>query len=267
MTFMLFGAYYGTMKKIAFALVFVLCVLGLSAQAGIELGLGFQYGTARIFDKTIIREITEPGIVAGARFNLGPIGLFARAGALFPSRVSEGDLTISSSNFNYILFINGALGPSLQIPLGPVSFALDLGLSINDLVYGGSHRENIDTRWVVKLEHLGTSYQGGREYRNIKMSESYGDIGIGLFGNAAFRFHFSKTIFMELAAAASFDFIRIRSYSFSADFSNTSYAGSWSSDFPEGKVEGDKLVLEKDSELSIFKQFIFIPSISVGFRF
>jgi hypothetical protein len=262
------------MKKV---LIFALLIgVGLSLfgqDGGVELGLGFQYGTARVFDKsTTMREITEPGVLLTLRFVPGPIGLFARLGALFPSEVIEGDLTLNYEEYNYILFINGALGPTFNVPLGSFAFIFDVGLSINDLLYGGSYRDTIDARWSIKLENLGTTYSGGHTYENIKMNEVYNDVAIGIFGNAVLRFSFTRNVYLELAAAASFDFLRFLNYSFSADLTgNAAWPAQAKADFPADKLDDPdnptKLILESDSVFKVFKQYTFVPSLSVGFRF
>jgi hypothetical protein len=256
------------MRKIFVLVLFIGFGGFLSAQ--ISAGLGFQYGTARVFDKGhTLREITEPGVLLTVRLMPATVGAFGRIGMLFPSEVIEGDLTFSYSQYDYILFFNGALGASFQVPLSSrFSFIFDAGLSINDLFYGGSYTETIDTRWTIKLENIGQTYTGGRVFNNVKMRETYNDINFGLLGNAAIRFHFTQAVFLELGAAGSFDFLRLRTYKFAADFSSVKATyPDWADDFPNGKVEGDKLVLDSDSKFSVFKQFTFIPSISIGMSF
>jgi hypothetical protein len=257
------------MRKI-FILVLFFTGFGGFLFGQVSAGLGFQYGTARVFDKgETLREITEPGVLLTVRFIPATAGVFGRIGMLFPSEVTEGDLTFSYSHYDYILFFNGAFGASFQVPLNSrFSFIFDAGISINDLFYGGSYTETIDTRWTIKLENIGQTYTGGREFKNVKMRETYNDINFGLLGNAAMRFHFTKSVFLELGAAASFDFLRLRTYKFAADFSSVKATyPDWADDFPNGKVEGDKLILDSSSKFSVFKQFTFIPSISVGMSF
>jgi hypothetical protein len=257
------------MKKILVLALFI-GLGGLAfAQAGADLGVGFQYGTARISDKgELRRKITEPGILLSGHLAPGAIGFFARFGALFPSSVTEGGLTLDYDSYDYILFFNAAFGPSFNVSLGSrFALILDVGLSINDLFYGGSYKENINAAWSVKIENLGAYYSGGHNFTNVPMTETYNDIGVGLLGNLAMRFFFTQTVFLELGAAASFDFLRFKSYKFTADLSDhSSYiAGS----FPADKLDPNnpnKLLLESNSDFSVFKQFTFIPSISVGFR-
>ncbi|MDR2313592.1 MAG: hypothetical protein LBE02_03580 [Spirochaetaceae bacterium] len=237
--------------------------------SGLSLGLGFQYGTARIFDKgDTLREISEPGLLVNFRFIPGSLGLFARLGMLFPSQVTEGGLELSHDEYDYILFLNGAAGPAFSVSLNDrFSFIFDLGLSINDLLYGGSYKSDIDTTWKIKFSNMGQTYiqKGGRVFTDVKMKEIYNDIAFGLMGNAAVRFNFTRNVYMELGVAASFDFLRLRSYKFAADFSGQ--GADWADDFPNGKVEDDELILESDSNIGVFKQFTVIPSISVGFSF
>ncbi|MDR0600461.1 MAG: hypothetical protein LBG84_10355 [Treponema sp.] len=265
------------MKKKFFLIVLLIGWGGLVfGQMGIDLGLGFQYGKAWVTDRgQTLRNITEPGVLISFRFVPNTIGGFARLGLLFPSEVTEGDLTLNYSEYDYIVFINGALGPSFRVPLNDrFSLMIDAGISINDLLYGGSYKADIDATWEVKIENLGGKYtqRGGTNYQNIKMKEVYNDVGIGLLGNVAMRFFFTQNVFMELGMAASFDFLRFKYYKFYADFSaypHSGQPGDWYDDFPAGKVSDDKteLILESDSKFTIFKQFTFIPSLTVGFRF
>jgi len=220
---------------------------------------------ARIFDKDVtLREIKEPGLLLNAHILTGTIGFFARFGALFPSSVSEGSLTLAYPQYDYILFINAAAGPSFNLPLGDrFAFILDVGLSFNDLFYGGSYTANINSSWSVKIENLG-SYYGGVALPNVPMTESYNDIGIGILGNLAIRFFFTQDVFLELGAAASFDVLRFKSYKFTAKVgsANTGF-------FPSAMIDpndADKIILEELIKFSVFKQFTFIPSILVGFR-
>jgi hypothetical protein len=261
------------MKKVlVFALLIGAGSFLFGQDGGMELGLGFQYGRAQVFGKNVtMREITEPGILLTLRLAPGPIGFFARLGALFPSEVTEGGLTLTYDEYDYILFLNGALGPSFSVPLGSFAFIFDVGLSINDLLYGGSYRDTINARWSIKLENLGTTFKGGHTYENIRMSEVYNDVAIGIFGNAVLRFSFTPSVYLELAGAASFDFLRFINYSFSADLTgNSAWPDQAKNDFPADKLDNPnnptKLILESDSAFKIFKQFTFVPSISVGFR-
>ncbi|MDR2072250.1 MAG: hypothetical protein LBP60_02305 [Spirochaetaceae bacterium] len=240
---------------------------------GLSLGLGFQYGTARVFDKgDTLREIVEPGLLVNLRFIPGSLGFFARLGVLFPSDVTEGDLNLSHDEYDYILFLNGALGPAFSVPLNDrFIFIFDLGLSINDLLYGGSYTSDIDATWEIKFNNMGQTYiqKGGRVFNNVKMKEVYNDMAFGLMGNAALRFKFTRNVYIELGVAASFDFLRLRIYKFAADF--TGQPSDWADDFPNGKLDNPadprELILESDSKFGVFKQFTFIPSISVGFSF
>jgi hypothetical protein len=257
------------MKKI-FVMVLLLGAGGmLFAQMGLGLGLGFQYGMARVSDNgETLRKIVEPGVLLTVRFVPNTIGAFGRIGLLFPSKVDEGDLSLTYSQFRYILFINGALGVSFKVPLNDrFSFIFDAGASINDLLYGGSYTEDIDGSWEIKLDNIGQTYKGGHVFKDVKMSEVYNDVAIGLLGNAALRFNFTRSIYMELGAAASFDFLRFKSYKFSADLSD-----DWAEavkTFPADKLDASskKLILENDMDFSVFKQFTIIPSISIGFTF
>jgi hypothetical protein len=270
------------MKKTLFLVSLICFGSVIFAQTGMDLSLGFQYGTARVFDKgETLREITEPGILLTFRGVPAAMGFFARIGLLFPSSVTEGSLSLTYSNYDYLLFLNGALGAAFKIPIEEqFSFFIDAGFSINNLFYGGSFKDTINASWTVKLENLGTSYSGGHIYENIKMTESYNDVSFGIMGNAAIRINFSRSVFLELGAAASFDFLRIRSYKFYADFtSGPQHWQDWAlSDFPHDQLKIDEegsppkkkakeLILESDSSSSIFKQFTFIPSISIGFCF
>ena len=264
------------MKKLIALVVLLGSAAALFGQSA-ELGIGFQYGTARIFDKgTILREITEPGILLSGRLTGNTVGGFARIGLLFTSEVNEGDVTRKGSDFDYILFVNGAIGPSFNIPLsGPLSFVIDAGLDINDLVYGSSFKDDIDASWSIKIENLGATYTGGRKFFGVKMKETYNDVAIGIFANVAAHFALGQHAYLEAGGAASFDFIRVRSYSFKADFTNASHSGPGSESmeeavsktFPDAMVDGKVMTLEKNADWSLFKQFTFIPSITIGYRF
>ena len=260
------------MKKILVLLVFLCLGSILFAQAGggIDIGIGFQYGLARVFDDGVtLREINEPGLLGTFRMMSGPIGLFGRVGLLFPSKVTEGELTLTYSEYDYILFANAGLGASFKAPLSDrFAFVFDLGLSINDLFYGGSFTDTIDASWKIKIENLGTSYSGGGRYENVRMKDKYNDWAFGVLGNAAMRFKFTNMVSLELGAAASFDFLRYRSYKFIADFSSATIHGNHPNTvFPSDKYDSatDELTLESNGKFSIFKQFTFIPSISVIF--
>jgi hypothetical protein len=197
----------------------------------------------------------------------GPIGFFGRFGMLFPSQVTEGKLTLSYAQYDYILFFNAGGGVSAGTRLNNMfSLIFDVGLSINNLFYGGSYTENIDSRWEIKLENIGKTYTGGNNFKDVKMSESYNDMGIGLLGNAALRFNFTRNVFLELGIAASFDFMRFRSFEFSAQFKENDW-GQAKENFPDAKVDNKnrKVIFEENSKFSIFKQFTFIPSLSIGF--
>jgi hypothetical protein len=260
-----------SMKKFLAAALF-LCWGGL-LFGQISLGLGFQYGTARVFDQgETLREMNEPGVLLSFRFVPAQVGLFARLGILFPSRISEGGVTLSYSDYDYILFLNGGLGPSFTVPINDrFSFIFDAGISINDLLYGGSYKSDIDATWEIKFSNMGQTYiqTGGQVFKDVKMKETHNDVSFGLLGNAAMRFKFTQNIYMELGVAASFDFLRLRTYKFSADFRNQD--PDWHKDFPNGKLDDPanpkELILETDSKFSVFKQFTFIPSLSVGFSF
>ncbi|MCL1927587.1 MAG: hypothetical protein FWG07_02195 [Treponema sp.] len=266
------------MKKILI-LVILISMGGLvfAQDSFIDVGVGFQYGLAKVFeDGTTIRDIMNPGLVATFRMNPGAIGFFGRIGLLFPSKVKEGDLTVAYPDYDYILFVNGGLGVTFKQPIGDkMGFIIDAGVSINDLTYGGSFKDNIDTRWSIKIEQLGQTYSGGQYFKNVSMKETYNDFAIGLIINPALRFSFSQNISMELGMAVSYDFLRYRSYKFHADFTHSTLdetGNKPSSDviqnnFPAGKLEGDKLILESDGKWSIVQQFTFIPSLSVIFSF
>jgi len=259
------------MKKFLMLAVFICLGSRIFAQF-LDTSLGFQYGTARVVDGgETLRKISEPGVVLTVRAVPDSIGLFGRIGLLFPFKVTEGGATLTYDNYNHILFINGALGPSFKAPLTDrLAFFFDAGLSINDLMYGGSYKDTIDASWQIKLENLGTTFSGGGVYRNVEMKESYNDIAFGIMGNAAMRFNFTQSIYLELGVAASFDFLRSRSYEFSADFSKLSNAQRKSAADNIPGIEKDedgyatKLVLKSDSKSNVFKQWTFIPSLSVG---
>jgi hypothetical protein len=254
------------MKKIL--VLTVLVGLGglVFAQTGMDFGIGYQYGTAKIFEKSEIRrEITEPGLLLNFRTATGTFGYFFRFGALFPSSVTEGKLTLDYGSYDYIFFLNIAVGPSFSLPLGDrFEVTLDLGLSLNDLCYGGSYTDDITTSWAIKIGNLGSSYWGTTTIHGARMEETYNDMGIGVLGNLAIRFFFTRTIFLELGAAASFDFLRIRSFEFSADVGSAN-TGHFPSDAIDPN-DHDKIILEEDFKFDVFKQFTFIPSIIVGFR-
>ena len=267
------------MKKLLLVMVFIGCGGLIFAQNSIDLSLGFQYGTAGVYDQgETLRKINEPGVLFTLRIVPQTIGFFGHIGLLFPSKVTEGDTTLSYNEYNYILFLNSALGVGFKVPINErLAFHLDTGLSINDLLYGGSFTDTIDASWTIKLENLGTTYSGGHVYKNIKMKESYNDVAFGILANAALRFSFTPKFFFVVGTAASFDFLRYRSYEFYADF--TSGDSNWQdwalSDFPHDKLtiknKGDtpnekatKLTLNSNGQFNVFKQFTFIPSISIG---
>ncbi|MDR2701143.1 MAG: hypothetical protein LBB72_01770 [Spirochaetaceae bacterium] len=256
-------------KRFLIVLIIGICLCqGLFGQSGMGLSLGFQYGTAQIIEnKNTLREITEPGLLINFRMTPGPIGFFGRFGMLFPSQVTEGKLTLSYDQYDYILFFNAGGGVTAGTRLNNMfSLVFDIGLSINNLLYGGYYTENIDTRWEIKLENIGKTYTGGYAFKDVKMSESYNDVGIGLLGNAALRFNFTSNVFLELGIAASFDFMRFKSFEFSAQFKETEW-GMAKENFPDAKVDekNRKVIFEENSKFSIFKQFTFIPSLSIGF--
>ncbi|MDR2211912.1 MAG: hypothetical protein LBO65_10695 [Spirochaetaceae bacterium] len=259
------------MRKILFVTLFTGLGACLFGQAGVSLGLGFQYGTARVFDQgNTLREITEPGALINLRIIPGSIGFFARLGGLFPSEVQEGDLSLSYGEYDYILFLNGALGPSFNVPLNDrFVFIFDTGISINDLLYGGSYKSDVDATWEIKFNNMGQTYvqTGGRVFTDVKMKEIYNDVAFGLMGNAALRFKFTRSVYLELGVAASFDFLRLRTYKFSADFRGQ--PADWHKDFPNGKLDDpadpQELILESASKWGVFKQFTFVPSLCVGF--
>ena len=261
---------YYIVKRIPLLLVlFSLCVF-LFSQNLLDLGIGYQYGMANVFDSgETLRKIKEPGVVATLRILPENVGIYGRIGLLFPSKVTEGSLTLTYNDYNYILFLNGGVGFSVNVPLGRhFSLFFDIGISINDLLYGGSYTDTIDATWNIKLHNLGTTIKGGYKFENVKMKESYNDVSFGILGNPALRFKYGKSLYMELGAAVSFDFLRTKSYKFSADLSRYSYHDIKNA-FPAGKLddpdEPKELILEKNSQFSVFKQFTFIPSISLGF--
>jgi hypothetical protein len=262
------------MRKKQFLLVLIIGIClcqGLFGQRGRDLSLGFQYGTARVNNNgKTIREINEPGVLVNFHMMPGTVGFFGRLGLLFPSQVSEGKLTLSYDQYDYILFLNSGLGASVGTKLNnEFSLIIDLGLSINNLFYGGSYTESIDTSWEYKLENIGKTYSGGYHFTNVKMSESYNDMGIGLLGNAALRFNFTRNAFLELGLAASFDFMRFKSFEFAASFRPGKDWEEAKANFTDNIVDekNRKVVFEEKSKFSIFKQYTFIPSLNVGFRF
>jgi hypothetical protein len=253
----------------------------LFAQGTMDLALGFQYGTARVVDNgKTVREITEPGILLTFRWIPENMGAFGRLGFLIPSEIKQGDLIISSDKYDYILFMNLGGGFSYAMPItDKLSFLMDVGLSINDLMYGGSYKDNIDARWEIKIEQLGQTLSGGNKFTNVDMKESYNDMAMGIMINPAMRFRFSPHFFMELGVAASFDLFRFRSYEFKANFDHCEINDiGWAPSetnrakvretFPKGKLnDNDELILDSDEKFTVFKQFTFIPSLSFGFSF
>ena len=268
------------MKKFLVLAVF-LCLGSLAfAQMGMDVSLGFQYGTARITEDGVTRrEITEPGVLATFRMAPNNIGFFGRMGLLFPTKVTEGNLTLTYRNLDYILFMNMAFGASFKAPLtSQLTFVFDGGISLNDMMYGGSYRDTIDASWKIKIENMGSPIEmsGGEKFTNVRMKDSYNDFGIGVFGNAAMRFNFTQSFYLELGAAASFDFLRLRTYKFSADFSQSKKSngldfnpGDLNAVFPADKIDssGTSITLGKTNDWNVFKQITFIPSISVGYSF
>ena len=265
------------MKKFVFLIIFLCLGSLLFAQygSGVDLGIGFQYGLARVFDDGItLREIKEPGILGTVRMMPGPIGFFGRIGLLFPSSVTEGGLTLTYSEYNYILLANAGFGASFNTPIGDrFVFIVDAGISINNLFYGGSFTDTVDASWRIKIENLGQTYTGGRVFRNVQMKDRYNDWAFGVLGNAAIRFRFTDMVSLELGTAASFDFLRYRSYRFIADFRYATVNGLPATEadvrgtFPGDRVDGMEVTLESQGYLNVFKQFTFIPSISVVFSF
>ena len=216
------------------------------------------------------------------RTNNTGIGYFSRVGLLFPPSVTEGSLTLDYSNYNFILFYNIGFGASFTVPFDKIfSLIADLGLSINDLNYGGSYRDTIDATWQGKFETMDTVYYQwkGHVYENIKIKERYNDTAIGILGNVGLNMRLAPNISLQLAVAVSYDFVRIRSYRFFADFESGYYKWpEWAlGDFPASHLTiledeyGDEyateLILESDSKLSAFKQFTFLPSISITFSY
>ena len=270
------------MKKVLI-LVLLISMGGLvfAQDTTIDIGIGFQYGLAKVFeDGKTVRDIMNPGVLATFRFNPGSIGGFGRIGLLFPSKVKEGEVTIAYPDYDYILFVNGALGVTFKQPIGDkLGFIIDAGISINDLTYSGSFKDNIDASWSVKIENLGTTYSGGHKFTNVTMKESNNDFAIGLIINPALRFSFNRNVSMEFGAAISYDFLRYRSYKFYADFRHAGLDGdagpsadsmksAVAATFPADKVTGDQeITLETDGKWSIVQQFTIIPSISVIFSF
>jgi len=264
------------MKKILILALFICLGSHIFAQ---ELSLGFQYGTARVFDEgQTVRRITEPGLLLTFRLLPESVGFFGRIGLLFPSRVSEGPLTLSYDQYNYIVFLNAALGASFKVPMNDqFMFIIDAGMSINNLFYGGSFRDTIDASWSIFVQQLGTTISGGHTFNNIKMSHRYNDYAFGILANVAARYNFNRNFYMELGLAASFDFLRYRSYKFTAEFEKDADKYAAASTFPADKLEGltgtgssakaDRLVLESSGYFNVFKQFTFIPSLSVGYSF
>jgi hypothetical protein len=256
------------MKKILVLAVFIGLGGLLFGQAGLDFGLGFQYGTARIFDKgETRRELTEPGALLSVHFSTGTIGAFGRFGALFPSSVTEGGLTLDYGSYDYIIFFHGAIGLSYNLaPNDRFAFVIDVGMSIDDLYYGRSYTETIGISWSIEIENMGYSNTGGAVIPDVKMNETYSDLNFGILGNVAMRFFFTENVFIELGAAATFDFLRFRSFSFTANVGDTNVDNY----FPNAKTDPDDpgtIVLEGNGRFSVFKQIAFIPSISVGFRF
>ena len=258
------------------------CTL-LFAQNTADMSIGFQYGRAKVKeDGVTIRQISEPGILFTMRMVPGSMGVFGHAGRLFPSKVTEGNVSLTYDNYNYILFLNTAFGVSFKLPLSDlVAIHIDAGMGINDIMYGGSFRDTLDASWTIKLENLGTNstFSGGTVFENIKMRESYNDLTFGLVGNVAARFSLGPKTFLVLGTAVSYDFWRYRSYEFYADF--TSGPTYWQTEalhvFPydkltikdKGKINerATKLTLSESGQGSKITQFTFMPSISIGMSF
>jgi len=266
------------MKKILVLALFICLGSQIFAQDDSTMGisLGFQYGTAQVFDGGVVRRISEPGVLVTFRLLPGSVGFFGRLGVLFPSKVTEGSLTLDYGQYDYIVFINAALGASFKVPMNDkFMFIVDAGLSINDLLYGGSFRDNIYASWSVFIQQLGAYYKGGHDFINVKMNHRYNDFAFGILGNVAARYNFNRNFYVELGLAASFDFLRYRSYKFTAEFEKDADKTAAVTVFPADKLEfnkddptkADRLILESTGKFNVFKQFTFIPSLSVGFSF
>jgi hypothetical protein len=273
------GRDYDNFMKRKIFLIAALVFLGglcFAQDTGIEFGLGFQYGWANVVgNNKTLREINEPGLLLNVRaFLMDNLGFFGRVGLLFPDRITEGAVTITNEQYNYLLFVNGGLGVSVRLPLNDrFGFTFDVGIGINDLTYGGSFKDTIDTRWSVKLENLGVSYSGGHRYENIEMKETYNDLSFGLLLNAAFRIGFTPRVYMELGSAFGFDFLRYKMFEFSANLINpnhTNWPADAKSDFPADKLDDPnnptKVILNSENKMTVFKQFTVIPCIMIGFR-
>ncbi|GMO41232.1 MAG: hypothetical protein Pg6C_02010 [Treponemataceae bacterium] len=264
------------MKQKIIIIVPLLFLSGLvfAQDIGLDAGLGFQYGWAwEVSNSKTLREIHEPGLLANVRVMLGDIGAFGRVGLLFPDRITEGGITISNEQYDYMLFVNGGLGIAFRVPISDrFGFVVDTGISINDVAYGGSYTDTIDARWSIKLENLGASYSGGHIFENIKMKETYNDVSFGLLLNTAFRINLASHVYMEIGSAFSFDFLRYKMFEFSADLK--SGASDWPANakavFPADKLDDPdnptKVILNSDNKMTVFKQFTVIPCIMIGFR-
>lgn len=260
---------------------FFACGLAFSQDTA-EASFGFQYGRAKVVDDGVkLRQISEPGVLLTLRMVPNTVGIFAHAGLLFPTKVTEGSVSLTYDNYKYILFMNTAVGASFKVPISnEMAVYIDAGMGINDLMYGGSFRDTLDASWTIKLDNLGTTYSGGAVFKNIQMKESYNDLTFGIVGNVALRLNFSSNAFIVLGTAVSYDFWRYRSYEFYADF--TSGPTSWGKEaldtFPHDKltivnkddplnVRATKLTLSSNGEGTRIKQFTFMPSISIGLKF
>ena len=266
------------MKKIIIVIVFLCLGSMLYAKDEVDLGIGFQYGLAMVFDDgEIQRDIMEPGLLATFRATYDMFGFFGRFGLLFPCKVSEGNFSVDYNNYDYILFANSGFGAAIKIPLDK-RFALifDIGLSINDLFYGGSYKDNIDATWKIKIENMGSPFYltGGDYFTNVSMKDKYNDWAFGVLGNAAVRFRFSDLVSLEFGIAGTFDFLRYRSYRFIADFTFAHSSIYWyitedylKAVFPGAIVNGKQVTLGSNGKFNTFKQFTVIPSLCVFFSF
>lgn len=269
------------MKKLIF--VVILCaVLGGAAfgqvlGGALDVSLGFQYGLVNTWNNAggVARSLLEPGFVLGVRFNPGMVGFFGRVGLLLPMELKEGDRTLTYDQYQYILFVNGALGATFKaIDTPRIALIIDAGVSINDLVYGFATTGTIDTSWKVTVENgMGQTLNlaGGEKFDNVKMDSTWNDVGVGLLANLAFRFKFNSLVYMELGGAVSFDFLRWKTYKFSATFPSTNL-DKVKNAFPAAMVEQNAsgtitATFDETNVFSMFRQFSFVPSLSVGFTF
>jgi hypothetical protein len=258
--------------------------LAFAQDSSMEIGAGFQYGLASLKDEDgkTVRKIQVPGALGTFRYFMGDIGFFGRFGVLLPPSVTEGELKLDWDHYDYILFFNGGLGVSFKMPVSnQFELVFDVGMGINDLTYQSSGYDNIMAAWEVKIEQLGITYSGGTNFYNVKMNETYNDFSFCLLDNVAFLMNFNRNISLELGVAVGYDFLRRKTYNFSADFKEAytspdkSVASKVTPDdissvFVDALVDDTKNYKvnfeESKGKMTLGRQLTFIPSLSVIFR-